>query len=150
MNNETVSHFFTDFVFHTQATKTGGSNGGTMRYAPESTDGANAGLHLARDFLEPVKKQFPWISYGDLWTLVCASVRDAACIEGSISLSSFMREPEGATTPVIHPVLHKIQSAVVAIEEMGGPAIGWRAGRVDKEEAHCPPNGRLPDADKVN
>lgn len=56
-----------------QASKTGGSNGGTMRYAPESTDGANAGLHLARDFLEPVKKQFPWITYGDLWTLVCAA-----------------------------------------------------------------------------
>jgi cytochrome c peroxidase len=55
-------------------TKTGGSNGATMRFAPESGHGANAGLKNARDFLEPVKQQFPWISYGDLWTLagVCA------------------------------------------------------------------------------
>lgn len=29
----------------------GGSYGGTMIYAPESTDGANAGLELGRDFL---------------------------------------------------------------------------------------------------
>ena len=55
-------------------TKTGGSNGATMRFAPEGDHGANAGLKAARDFLEPVKKQFPWISYSDLWTLagVCA------------------------------------------------------------------------------
>ncbi|RVX67477.1 Cytochrome c peroxidase, mitochondrial [Exophiala mesophila] len=51
------------------ATGTGGSNGATMRFAPEAGHGANAGLQVARDFLEPVKKQFPWISYGDLWTL---------------------------------------------------------------------------------
>ncbi|KAJ9642344.1 heme peroxidase [Coniosporium apollinis] len=55
-------------------TNTGGSNGATMRFAPEGDHGANAGLKAARDFLEPVKAQFPWISYSDLWTLgaVCA------------------------------------------------------------------------------
>ncbi|KAK2796819.1 heme peroxidase [Emmonsiellopsis sp. PD_5] len=55
-------------------TGTGGSNGATMRFAPESDHGANAGLKAARDFLEPVKAKYPWISYGDLWTLagVCA------------------------------------------------------------------------------
>jgi cytochrome c peroxidase len=36
-------------------TKTGGSNGATMRFAPEGGHGANAGLQAARDFLEPVK-----------------------------------------------------------------------------------------------
>jgi cytochrome c peroxidase len=36
-------------------TKTGGSNGATMRFAPESDHGANAGLKAGRDFLEPVK-----------------------------------------------------------------------------------------------
>ena len=36
-------------------TKTGGSNGSTMRFAPERDHGANAGLKAARDFLEPVK-----------------------------------------------------------------------------------------------
>ncbi|KAF2101102.1 heme peroxidase [Rhizodiscina lignyota] len=55
-------------------TGTGGSNGATMRFDPESEHGANAGLKVARDFCEPIKQQYPWISYGDLWTLgaVCA------------------------------------------------------------------------------
>lgn len=55
-------------------TKTGGSNGATMRFDPERDHGANAGLTHAREFLEPVKKQFPWLTYSDLWTLaaVCA------------------------------------------------------------------------------
>ncbi|MCJ1276226.1 heme peroxidase [Puttea exsequens] len=55
-------------------TNTGGSNGATMRFAPEGDHGANAGLKAARDFLEPVKEKFPWITYSDLWTLagVCA------------------------------------------------------------------------------
>lgn len=47
----------------------GGSNGATMRFDPESNWGANAGLHIARNLLEPVKKQYPGISYADLWTL---------------------------------------------------------------------------------
>ncbi|KAI1005127.1 Cytochrome c peroxidase [Podosphaera aphanis] len=50
-------------------TKTGGSDGATMRFPPESEHGANAGLVVARDFLEPVKVKFPWISYSDLWIL---------------------------------------------------------------------------------
>ncbi|KAM4059441.1 peroxidase domain-containing protein [Hirsutella rhossiliensis] len=57
-----------------KATGTGGSNGATMRFAPESDHGANAGLIAARDFLQPVKAKFPWITYSDLWILggVCA------------------------------------------------------------------------------
>lgn len=39
------------------ATNTGGSNGATMRFAPEGDHGANAGLKNARDFLEPVKRE---------------------------------------------------------------------------------------------
>ena len=55
-------------------TKTGGSNGATMRFAPEGDHGANAGLIAARNFLEPVKAKNPWITYSDLWILggVCA------------------------------------------------------------------------------
>jgi cytochrome c peroxidase len=34
---------------------TGGSNGGRMRFDPEASYGANAGLHVARNALEPVK-----------------------------------------------------------------------------------------------
>ena len=45
-----------------------------MRFGPEGGHGANAGLQTARDLLEPVKAQFPWISYSDLWIIgaVCA------------------------------------------------------------------------------
>lgn len=50
-------------------TRTGGSNGATMRFAPECQDPANAGLEYARLFLEPIKSQYPWITYADLWTL---------------------------------------------------------------------------------
>lgn len=50
-------------------TKTGGSNYATMRFPGEGNHGANKGLQYARDYMETIKKQFPWISYGDLWTL---------------------------------------------------------------------------------
>ncbi|KAL7751577.1 heme peroxidase [Sorochytrium milnesiophthora] len=56
-------------------TKTGGSDGATMRYSPESSDGANAGLEHARAFLEPIKKKESWITYADLWTLAgCVAI----------------------------------------------------------------------------
>lgn len=44
-------------------TGTGGSNGATMRFAPEKDHGANAGLTHARDFLEPVKGK----SHSQVW-----------------------------------------------------------------------------------
>lgn len=47
---------------------TGGSNGGTMRFAPESDDPDNAGLSIIRDLLLPVKKAHPDISFADLYT----------------------------------------------------------------------------------
>lgn len=106
-------------------TNTGGSNGATMRFAPEGDHGANAGLKAARDFLEPVKRelslyshryqllthnveQFPWITYSDLWTL----------------------------------------AGVCAIQEMQGPTIPWRPGRKDRDVSLCTPDGRLPDGAK--
>jgi len=49
--------------------KTGGSNGATMRFQPEAGDGGNHGLGVARAVLEPIKKEFPGITYADLWTL---------------------------------------------------------------------------------
>jgi hypothetical protein len=42
-------------------TGTGGSNGATMRFAPEGDHGANAGLKAARDFLEPIKREFSFL-----------------------------------------------------------------------------------------
>ena len=49
-------------------TKTGGSNGARMRFAKEGGWGANAGLRVARDVLEPIKARHPEITYSDLWT----------------------------------------------------------------------------------
>ncbi len=40
------------FPSYDKQTNTGGSNGATMRFAPEGDHGANAGLKAARDFLE--------------------------------------------------------------------------------------------------
>lgn len=56
--------------------KSGGSNGATMRFEPESTDGANAGLGILRDMLVPVQKKFGNVSISDIWALA-----GAACIE---------------------------------------------------------------------
>jgi catalase (peroxidase I) len=47
----------------------GGSDGATMRFEPEITDGANAGLALMQDIIKPVQKKFPGLSLADLWTV---------------------------------------------------------------------------------
>ena len=47
----------------------GGSDGATMRFEPESTDEANAGLGIVRDMLLPIKKRHPEVSFADLWVL---------------------------------------------------------------------------------
>mmetsp|Transcript_5548 Transcript_5548/g.8292 ORF Transcript_5548/g.8292 Transcript_5548/m.8292 type:complete len:324 (+) Transcript_5548:31-1002(+) len=47
----------------------GGSNGARMRFSPEASWGANAGLDLPRKLLESVKEKHPEISYADLYTL---------------------------------------------------------------------------------
>lgn len=84
----------------------GGSFGGTYRFKKEANDPANKGLQNAAHFLEPIAKEFPWISHGDLYTL----------------------------------------AGVTALQEMQGPKIPWRPGRVDADEKDAPENGRLPDA----
>ncbi|KAG9088905.1 heme peroxidase [Ceratobasidium sp. UAMH 11750] len=78
-----------------------------MRFEPESLlHGPNNGPNIARAKMEEVKQAFPWISYGDLWTL----------------------------------------GGVCAIQEMGGPKIPWRPGRIDGFEKDVTPGGRLPGA----
>jgi catalase (peroxidase I) len=54
---------------YSKVDKTGGSDGGNIRHQPEAGHGANAGLHLARGWLEPIKKSNPGITYADLFTL---------------------------------------------------------------------------------
>jgi len=48
-------------------TSTGGSGGATMRFDPEVSWGANAGLKYAQGLLEPIKQKYPQVSYSDLW-----------------------------------------------------------------------------------
>eukprot|EP00461_Guttulinopsis_vulgaris_P001588 UN01588 len=51
--------------------KTGGSNGGCIRFRGEKDEGrhgANNGLDLAIERLKPVKEQFAWLSWADLIT----------------------------------------------------------------------------------
>jgi cytochrome c peroxidase len=52
---------------YSKADHSGGSNGGRMRFEPEATFPANAGLNVARDALEPVKTKFPDLTYADLY-----------------------------------------------------------------------------------
>jgi len=49
------------------AANNGGSDGATMRFKPESDHGGNAGLGNARALLEPLKKEFPGVTYADLY-----------------------------------------------------------------------------------
>eukprot|EP00404_Azadinium_spinosum_P004064 CAMPEP_0180463136 /NCGR_PEP_ID=MMETSP1036_2-20121128/24770_1 /TAXON_ID=632150 /ORGANISM="Azadinium spinosum, Strain 3D9" /LENGTH=351 /DNA_ID=CAMNT_0022469941 /DNA_START=57 /DNA_END=1112 /DNA_ORIENTATION=+ len=58
-------------------TGTGGSGGATMRFEPEVSWGANAGLKYAQDLLEPIKKKFPQVSYADLWVFAaCVAIEE--------------------------------------------------------------------------
>lgn len=54
---------------------TGGTQGATMRFEPQSADEANAGLHIVRDMLHLVKKKYPQVSMADLWAFAgCAAI----------------------------------------------------------------------------
>jgi cytochrome c peroxidase len=94
-----------------------------MRFAPESLHGANSGLNVARTVLEPIKKQYPWISYGDLWTLAGVA---------AIQVSEDYRSDSVLYSP--------------CSQEASGPKVPWRAGRIDGFEKDATPDGRLPDA----
>uniref|UniRef100_A0A6U3B5R8 Plant heme peroxidase family profile domain-containing protein n=1 Tax=Lotharella globosa TaxID=91324 RepID=A0A6U3B5R8_9EUKA len=89
------------------SSQTGGPRGAMRFESGESKHGANNGLDIARDLLEPLKKKYHEISYADLWSL----------------------------------------AGVVAVEEMGGPVVSWRPGRIDASGAEdSVEEGRLPDA----
>lgn len=53
----------------------GGTNGATMRFEPEVSDDANAGLHIVRDMLHLVQKKFPQVSMADMWAFAgCVAI----------------------------------------------------------------------------
>jgi hypothetical protein len=58
-----------------QATGTGGSSGGTMRFAQEFNDLGNTGLTTTKSYLDQIHQQFPWISCADLYTFAgCVAI----------------------------------------------------------------------------
>mmetsp|Transcript_20610 Transcript_20610/g.37289 ORF Transcript_20610/g.37289 Transcript_20610/m.37289 type:complete len:265 (-) Transcript_20610:548-1342(-) len=61
-----------------KADGSGGTDGATMRFEPESTDGANAGLGIARDMMASVKASFPNVSNADIYALCGAASIEAA------------------------------------------------------------------------
>jgi cytochrome c peroxidase len=97
-----------------------------MRFEPESLHGANAGLNVARELMEKIKQEFPWITYGDLWTLA-----GVAAIQ--VCRFTLLR-------------ISTIKINTLSLQEMGGPKIPWRPGRIDGVATQATPDGRLPDA----
>lgn len=57
--------------------KQGGADG-SIRFDPEIKHGANAGLSGAVSLLEPVKKEFPDVSYADIYQMASARAIELA------------------------------------------------------------------------
>lgn len=58
-----------------KADGSGGTDGATMRFEPEISDDANAGLHIVRDMLHLVQKKFPQVSMADMWAFAgCVAI----------------------------------------------------------------------------
>lgn len=71
-DNDNLGPTFVRLAWHCSGTysvedKTGGSDGGTMRFSPEADHGANAGLDIVRDLLEAIWKAHPEITHADLY-----------------------------------------------------------------------------------
>ncbi|KAI0565713.1 Ascorbate Peroxidase APX2 [Gracilaria domingensis] len=62
---------------YSAAEKTGGANA-SIRFGPEKSHGANNGLNIAMDLLEPIKQEFPDISYADLYQLASVAAIEFA------------------------------------------------------------------------
>ena len=122
---------------------TGGSDGSTMRYEKEYTDGANAGLQISQDMLKPVRAiTHPSQPHRYLMTTTPRPV---------------LTPPPPLALPVIQQVKNTHAEAsnadiwtyagAKAVEFMGGPKIPHTFCRTDAaDDTGCPENGRLPDA----
>lgn len=120
-------------------TKTGGSGGATMRFDPELNWGANAGLKLAQDMLEPVKRKFPAVSYSDLWIYAaCVAIEEMG--GNPVPFKPGRKDKSsGAQCPVWEGTTHK--DGRLPSADMGNPLatathlrdIFYRMGFDDKE-----------------
>lgn len=58
-----------------KVTGTGGSSGGTMRFAQEFNDLGNTGLTTTKSYLDQVHENFPWVSFADLYSFAgCVAI----------------------------------------------------------------------------
>eukprot|EP01125_Pyxidicula_operculata_P005471 TRINITY_DN193_c2_g2_i1.p1 TRINITY_DN193_c2_g2~~TRINITY_DN193_c2_g2_i1.p1 ORF type:complete len:528 (-),score=143.00 TRINITY_DN193_c2_g2_i1:149-1732(-) len=57
-------------------TKTGGAHA-TMQFKTVGSHGANAGLQIARDLLEPIRAAYPQVSLADFWQLAAVAAISA-------------------------------------------------------------------------
>jgi catalase (peroxidase I) len=91
----------------------GGTDGATMRFEPEKSDPANAGLSIIRDMLHPVRVNHPELSEADLWGLAgamaveflggpaipCAPSCAQACVQLRLASSSGLRPSRSRCPP---------------------------------------------------
>lgn len=138
------------------ASRTGGSNGATMRFAAESAHGANAGKFVIFVLaLLPIPRV--------VFARVCRHGNAAPapqpplrlvnqvtlCARVGLAAARDALEPIKAKFPAMSYSDLWILAGYTAIEEMGGPSIPFTSGRVDAvSENACPPEGRLPDSQK--
>ena len=83
------------------AAETGGSDGATMRFEPERSDGANAGLFIIHDLLLQVKSALgSALSLADLWTLAgCKAVEFLGGPRVPFAFGRKDASPESARVP---------------------------------------------------
>ena len=124
--------------------KTGGSNGATMRFNPEKGHGANAGLHVAQD-VSPCMLLINAVHAVGVSHEPCTALL-SCCMSLRWACAEQLLEPIKKAFPWITYADLWTLAGAQAIEEMGGPHIDWRPGRSDQlDGAKCPPDGRLPD-----
>mmetsp|Transcript_57100 Transcript_57100/g.114581 ORF Transcript_57100/g.114581 Transcript_57100/m.114581 type:complete len:297 (-) Transcript_57100:189-1079(-) len=119
--------------------------GGTMRFEPEKSDGANAGLHIIHDLVLPIKKKHgDKVSFGDLWALAGAcAVELAGGPEIPLELGRVDVLPaEAAVTAIRHRLTASPSSSTSTSSSDGA------SGQcpIKAAAAVVPPNGLLPDA----
>lgn len=106
-------------------TGTGGSGGATMRFEPEASWGANAGLQVGRDLLEPIKKKYPAASYADIWIFAaCVAIEEMGGNKVPFTPGR-VDAPSGKACPVWEGSSHK-----------DGRLPGADCGSPDKTAAH--------------
>ena len=72
-----------------------------MRFEPECSDGANAGLSIMRDMLLPVKHANPEVSHADIWT---AAGADAVAFLGGPTVPHSLCRTDAASGESCPPV----------------------------------------------